>query len=134
MASDTNCEQLITDTRYDAARLTREQLILDKGYDAVRLMATEMVENGSTLADILFHANQMWHEFKVGAVCAGCIEAIKTGMYMDQYKAKATKQIILADERYETGYDAVRQAQIMAAIEAGAFALPDGNAAHSEVR
>jgi hypothetical protein len=43
--------------------LKRERAILDKGYDAVRTMAREMVRNGATLADILFHANQIWHEF-----------------------------------------------------------------------
>ena len=48
--------------------LKNEQRIFDEGYDAVRKMAMEMVENGATLADVLFHANQVWHEFKSGAL------------------------------------------------------------------
>src|ERR1035438_10840807 len=51
-----------------AQDISREKLILDRGYNAVRQMAKEMVANGATLADILFHANQVWHEFKVAAL------------------------------------------------------------------
>jgi hypothetical protein len=51
-----------------AKDMKREQEIFDKGYNAVRQMAKEMVENGASLSDILFHANQVWHEFKVGAI------------------------------------------------------------------
>ncbi len=90
-----------------------EKLILDKGYDAVRLMAKEMVENGATLADILFHANQVWHEFKVGAMHAG-LSSGETGMYIDQHDAAATNKIITADKRYRNGVDAVRVAQYAA--------------------
>lgn len=51
--------------------LKKEQRIFDEGYGAVRKMAAKMVQNGATPADIIFHANQIWHEFKVGALTAG---------------------------------------------------------------
>jgi hypothetical protein len=78
----------------------RENAILDKGYNAVRLMAKELVENGATLADILWHANQLWHEFKVGAMKAGFVDVINTGMYMSQYNPEQTDKIIGADPNY----------------------------------
>ena len=61
--------------------LKTERAILDKGYDAVRTMARDMVENGASVADILFYANQLWHEFKVGAFTAGLHRVGETGMY-----------------------------------------------------
>jgi hypothetical protein len=86
----------------------REKLILDKGYEAVRRMAKEMVENGATLADILFHANQVWHEFKVGAmVLPGVME---TGAYLDKLDRESTQRIITTEPRYANGVDAVRVA------------------------
>ncbi len=87
--------------------LKKEQRIFDEGYNAVRKMAKEMVENGATLADVLFHANQVWHEFKVGATDAGMWAAITGGMYIDQYDAEATKAVLAGDERYAGGYDAL---------------------------
>jgi|SRR5208282_4087409 len=89
--------------------LKKEQRIFDEGYDAVRKMAKEMVENGATLADVLFHANQVWHEFKVGATDAG-MWAITGGMYIDQYEADVTKAVLAGDERYAGGIDELRVA------------------------
>ena len=103
--------------RFDVEKIKREQVILDKGYDAVRTMAKEMVENGATLSDMLFHANQVWHEFKVGAIWAGMVDVAATGMYMGQYNRFATNKIISADERYKGGLDAVRVAIIQSAYE-----------------
>jgi len=91
-----------------AKDLKREQLIFDKGYEAVRRMATELVENGATLSDILFHANQEWHEFKVGAMNAAVSSDVETGMYIDLYNADATNKIITADNRSKDGADALR--------------------------
>src|SRR5437588_3395757 len=91
----------------------RENAIFDKGYDAVRTMAKEMVENGATLSDILFHANQVWHEFKLGAAKAGLGNVATTGMYMDQYNADTTNEIIQADKRYSSGMDAARVKQFV---------------------
>ena len=85
-----------------------EHAILDKGYDAVRTMARDMVENGASVADILFHANQVWHEFKVGAFTAGLYDAAETGMYMKDYDPAKTDKIIRADKRYRTGLDSQR--------------------------
>jgi hypothetical protein len=79
----------------------REKEILDKGYDAVRLMAKEMVQNGASLADILFHANQVWHEFKASAASVGYAQAmIKTSTYIEGYDHEQTKKLILCDPRY----------------------------------
>jgi hypothetical protein len=94
-----------------AKDMKREQEIFDKGYHAVRQMAKEMVENGASLSDILFHANQVWHEFKVGAIAAGfgaVDELVKTGPYIDSYDAELTNKIIRADKRYKSGADSVR--------------------------
>jgi hypothetical protein len=88
--------------------LKRERAILDKGYDAVRTMARDMVQNGASLVDILFHANQLWHEFKVGAFTAGLYGVSETGMYMKDYDPEKTDQIIRADKRYATGLDSQR--------------------------
>jgi hypothetical protein len=96
-----------------AKDMKREQEIFDKGYNAVRQMAKEMVENGASLSDILFHANQVWHEFKVGAIAAGfraVDEFVKTGPYIDSYDAELTNKIIRADKRYKSGADSVRVA------------------------
>jgi len=89
--------------------LKKEQRIFDEGYDAVRKMAKEMVENGATLADVLFHANQVWHEFKVGAIHGG-MWAATGGMYIDQYDAEATNAVLAGDERYVSGVDGLRTA------------------------
>ena len=89
--------------------LVNEQRIFDEGYNAVRKMAADMVQNGATLADVLFHANQVWHEFKVGAIDAG-MWAITGGMYIDQYDAEATKAVLAGDERYAGGVDGLRLA------------------------
>lgn len=70
-----------------AEDIKHERLILDRGYDGVRLMAKELVENGATLADILFHANQVRHEFKLGAMQAGLSGVVEGEMYTDKYKA-----------------------------------------------
>jgi hypothetical protein len=83
--------------------LKREHAILDNGYDAVRTMARDMVQNGASLADILFHANQVWHEFKVGALKAGLHRVSETGLYMKNYDAAETERIFRADKRYATG-------------------------------
>ncbi len=88
-----------------------DDVIFDRGYNAVRQMAKEMVNNGATLADILFHANQLWHEFKAQAwsetrdpkVQAGIQ---KSGVYMDQYDHEATQKLILADKSHVTFADA----------------------------
>jgi cobalamin-dependent methionine synthase I len=88
--------------------LKREHEILDNGYDAVRTMARDMVQNGATLADILFHANQMWHEFRVGAFTAGLYDVSQTGMYMKNFDALKTDKIIRADKRYAAGLDSQR--------------------------
>ena len=101
--------------------LKNEQRIFDEGYDAVRKMAKEMVENGATLADVLFHANQVWHEFKVGAIDAG-MWAITGGMYIDQYDAEATKAVLIGDARYASGLDGLR-----AAIYANSYQSQNGN-------
>jgi len=76
----------------------RQTAILDAGYSAVRLMARSMIENGASSADILFHANQLWHEFK--AVAMGMPGVIATGMYVDQYNRELTDQIISHDIKY----------------------------------
>ncbi|MFZ0773158.1 MAG: hypothetical protein WCA49_04610 [Candidatus Sulfotelmatobacter sp.] len=107
-------------TPQEIERLKRESKILDQGYDAVRLMAKEMIQNGATLSDILFHANQVWHEFKVGAAQAGLDEVVNTGMHLVEYSPGATNKIILSDERYAGGRDVVRAAQL--ASKAGAKA------------
>jgi hypothetical protein len=63
--------------------------------------------------DILFHANQVWHEFKVGEIAAGfraVDELVKTGPYIDSYDAELTNKIIRADKRYKSGADSVRVA------------------------
>lgn len=91
--------------------LKKEQRIFDEGYDAVRKMAKKMVENGATFADVLFHANQVWHEFKVGALQGG-MWAVPGGMYIDQYDAEATKAVLAGDERYAGGVDELRVAVI----------------------
>jgi hypothetical protein len=101
--------------------LKKEQRIFDEGYNAVRKMAAEMVENGATLADVLFHANQVWHEFKVGAISAG-MWAITGGMYIDQYDAEATKAVLAGDERYAGGVDELR-----VAIYANSYRKEQGN-------
>ena len=88
--------------------LKRERAILDKGYDAVRSMARDMVQNGASVADILFHANQVWHEFKVGALKAGLHRVHETGMYIKDYDAAKTDEVIRADKRYATGLDSQR--------------------------
>jgi hypothetical protein len=90
--------------------LKKEQRIFDEGYNAVRKMAKEMVENGANLADVLFHANQVWHEFKVGAIHEGMVAAVTGGMYIDQYDAEATKAVLAGDERYAGGVDELRVA------------------------
>jgi hypothetical protein len=59
-----------------------------------------MVDNGASLADILFHANQVWHEFRVGAL--GLSGVAGSGMYIDQYSAEATSKILAADKNYTT--------------------------------
>ncbi len=93
--------------------VNREKQILDKGYNAVRTMAKDMVANGANLADILFHANQLWHEFKVGAYTGGLIpDPFETGSYLDEYSHKATMKIITADPRYAYGVDSARVAQL----------------------
>lgn len=107
-------------TPQEVERLKRESKILDKGYDAVRLMAKEMIQNGATLSDILFHANQIWHEFKIGAAQAGIDEVIVTGMYLVEYSPGATNKIILSDERYAGGKDVVRAAQLASRADAKA--------------
>lgn len=83
-----------------AQDISREKLILDRGYNAVRQMAKEMVANGATLADILFHANQVWHEFKVAALAVPGV--LETGAYIHQYDAQATNKIISDDPNYST--------------------------------
>jgi hypothetical protein len=89
--------------------LKKEQRSFDEGYGAVHKMAKEMVENGATLADVLFHANQVWHEFKIGAIHWG-MWAITGGMYIDQYGDEATKVVLAGDERYASGVDRLRTA------------------------
>src|SRR5436190_1930444 len=105
-----------------AKDVKREQLILDRGYHAVRSMAKEMVANGATLADILFHANQVWHEFKTGAMQLPGV--IDSGLYIDRYDAEASDRIIRASERYKTGTDSVRVAQYVGQIEASTGKRP----------
>lgn len=83
---------------------------------AVRKMAAEMVKNEATVADVILHVNQVWHEFKVGAVMAGCPEAMINGMYIDQYSPGATKAVLKGDERYAGGYDALRAAMMKAQL------------------
>lgn len=94
----------------------QENEILDRGYNAVRQMARELVENGASLPDVLFHANQVWHEFKYGSIVHkdngdGTSEVmmfpglIKTGMYIDNYNPKLTNEIIRSDTRYGGGID-----------------------------
>ena len=97
--------------------LKREQEIFDKGYGAVRQMGREMVENGASLSDILFHANQIWHEFKFGSIVrTGQHEVrivpglLETGMYIEQYNPAQTADIIRADKRYANGADSQRVA------------------------
>jgi hypothetical protein len=105
---------------FDIEHFNRETSILDRGYDAVRRMAKEMVENGAQLSDLLFHANQVWHEFKVAAYQAGLAEVAKTGMYIAEYNAEVTSKSIRADKRYARGVDAVRVAQCSARLKAQA--------------
>jgi len=105
-------------TPHEIERLRRESKILDKGYDAVRLMAKEMIQNGATLSDILFHANQIWHEFKTSAAQSGLDDVVNTGLYLVEYSAGATNKIILSDERYAGGKDVVRAAQLASRAEA----------------
>jgi hypothetical protein len=105
-----------------------EQQIFDKGYHAVRQMAKEMVENGASLSDILFHANQVWHEFKVGAIAAGfraVDELVKTGPYIDRYDADLTNKIIRADKRYKSGADSMRIAGYESRTRGGTELLPN---------
>jgi hypothetical protein len=90
--------------------LKKEQRIFDDGYSAVRKMAKEMVENGATLADVIFHANQVWHEFKVGAFTGDCPVAFVNGSHIDQYDVEATKAVLAGDERYAGGVDGLRVA------------------------
>jgi len=90
--------------------LMKEQRIFDDGYGAIRKMAAKMVQNGATLADVLFHANQVWHEFKAGAFSAGCFSAGINGMYINEYKPEVTKSVLTGDERYTHGVDEVRVA------------------------
>jgi hypothetical protein len=100
--------------------MKNETQILDRGYNAVRQMAKEMVAAGADISDILWHANQMWHEFKESAFLAGSIDVSETGMYMDQYNAELTGKIIARSRRYANGVDAERveqQAQGMAKIQ-----------------
>jgi hypothetical protein len=103
-------------------QLKKEQEIFDKGYDAVRTMATEMVANGANLADILFHANQLWHEFKFDAI--GVPGVIQSGMYMDRYDREFTEAVLGEDERYVRGIDEVRAAMYAAAYSRGAAEKP----------
>lgn len=110
-----------------AKDMKREQEIFDKGYNAVRQMAKEMIENGASLSDILFHANQVWHEFKVGAIAAGfhaVDELVKTGPYIDSYDAELTNKIIRADKRYKSGADSVRVAAYESQTRGGAEPSP----------
>ena len=100
------------------AEIKNETQILDRGYNAVRQMAKEMVENGADISDILFHANQVWHEFKCAAMYSG-VAAIETGMYIDQFNADATNKLIQQSPRYKLGTDAKRVDAIANRIEAG---------------
>jgi hypothetical protein len=96
--------------------LKREQEIFDQGYAAVRTMAKEMVANRATLADVLFHADQLWHEFKVGAL--GIPETgalVRSGMYLDCCDRAFTNNIIRSYSRYAGGTDEVRVAMYAAA-------------------
>ncbi|HTC63844.1 MAG TPA: hypothetical protein VK709_13450 [Candidatus Saccharimonadales bacterium] len=88
--------------------LNREQEIFDRGYEAVRTMAKEMVANGATLADVLYHADQVWHEFKIGAM--GMNGVIATGMYLDNCDRELTHEVILSYDRYARGVDEIRVA------------------------
>jgi cobalamin-dependent methionine synthase I len=100
--------------------MKNEKRILDKGYDAVREMAREMVAAGADISDILWHANQLWHEFKESAFLAGAIDVSETGMYMDQYNAELTGAIIARSRRYANGVDAEhveQQAQGIAKVQ-----------------
>jgi len=97
----------------------RETLILDKGYAAVRLMAKELVENGADVSDILHHANQVWHEFKAAAMLAGGPVVRETGMYVDQYNAELTNQLIARSARYKNGIDQNRVGHLADKIKTG---------------
>jgi hypothetical protein len=113
--------------------LNREQEIFDRGYDAVRTMAKEMIANGATVADVLFHADQLWHEFKVGAFLSqtdddpkGIAERerasrlvtalLGSGMYIDGCNRKFTDTVIRSYNRYANGSDEVRNAVFVAAL------------------
>jgi hypothetical protein len=100
------------------AEIKNEPQILDRGYSAVRRMAKEMVEGGADISDILFHANQVWHEFKTAALGAG-VGVIKTGMYLDQYDSALTRQLIARSARYNNGIDSKRVDELAKKADAG---------------
>jgi hypothetical protein len=96
--------------------LKREQQIFDRGYEAVRAMAKEMVANGATLADVLFHADQVWHEFKVGAFgMPGTGGLVRSGMYIHGCDREFTDRLIRSYDRYADGIDTIRTAILAAA-------------------
>jgi len=96
--------------------LNREQEIFDRGYESVRTMAKEMVANGATLADVLFHADQLWHEFKVGALTGGVVPGvIRSGMYLHCCDRAFTDKAIRSYDRYAGGLDEVRCAMFKTA-------------------
>jgi hypothetical protein len=97
--------------------LKREQEIFDRGYEAVRKMAKEMVANGATLADVLFHADQLWHEFKAGALGMPDTGAlIHSGMYTANCDRQFTDKVIRSYDRYAGGLDEIRSAAYAAAF------------------
>jgi hypothetical protein len=96
--------------------IKNETQILDRGYNAVRRMAKEMVEAGADTSDILFHANQVWHEFKAAAIAVPGIS--QTGMYIDQYDAALTTQIISRSPRYKGGIDSARADKLATELKA----------------
>jgi hypothetical protein len=100
------------------AEIKNETQILDRGYSAVRRMAKEMVEAGADISDILFHANQVWHEFKASALGAGA-GVIETGMYLDQYNSALTHQLITRSARYKSGMDSKRVDEQAKKLDAG---------------
>jgi hypothetical protein len=74
-----------------------------------------MVAGGADVADVLFHANQVWHEFKAAAMFAG-VDVFQTVMYVDYYNAALTNKLIAASPRY---VDSKRAEQVAAYMQAG---------------
>jgi hypothetical protein len=102
------------------AEIVEETRILDRGYTAVREMAKELLANGAGVPDILWHADQLWHEFKAAALQSCTVAALfTTGMYIQQRDADLTDDLVMSNARYADGTDAVRIAQIAAIYRAG---------------